>query len=237
MSNLFAELKQAAIVKSLRRCHLFADQPGLDLDGIAAITVIKPVNKGEFLFCEGNPVHGFFIVQSGAIQLYRVNEAGREKVIHVFRAHESFAEETLLSASGYLAYARATEDSRVLMVQKNGFIGLLKRQPELALCVIKTMGQHLRGLVALVDDLTLKDVKTRLANWLVQHCPNPDSTESCAIKLTMTKHMLASELGTVSETLSRMLSKFRRKKIIAVAGKAITVLCPAKLHAIIETES
>src|SRR4051794_24381847 len=139
MSNLFVELKQAAIVNTLRRCQLFADQPGLDLNGVAAITVIKPVNKGEFLFCEGSPVHGFFIVQSGAIQVYRVNEAGREKVLHVFRAHESFAEETILSESGYLAYARAMEASRVLMVQKSGFISLLKRQPELALCVIKTM--------------------------------------------------------------------------------------------------
>jgi hypothetical protein len=114
-------------------------------------------------------------------------------------------------------------------VQKSGFIGLLKRQPELALCLIKAMGQHVRGLVALVDDLTLKDVKTRLANWLVQHCPNPDSTEPCAIELTMTKHMLATELGTGSETLSRTLATFRNQHLLSVAGKTITLLCPNKL--------
>ena len=229
MSTLLAEFKQAAVVNTLRRCPLFTGHPGLDLNSIAAITVTKSLAKGDFLFCEGNPVHGFFIVQRGAIKVYRVNAAGREQVIHVFRDSESFAEETLLVDSGHLAYARAAEDSRVLMLQKTGFISLLRRQPELALCLLRAMGQHLRGLVALIDDLTLKDVKTRLANWLVQHCPNPDSEVPCAIELPMTKHMLASELGTGSETLSRTFATFREQKLLSVAGKTITLLCPSKL--------
>jgi len=229
MSNLFAEFKQAAILNTLRRCQLFMNQAGLDLNAVASMTVIKPVAKGDFVFCEGAPVHAFFIVQSGAIKVYRVNQAGREQVLHVYRTHESFAEETLLSDTGYMAYARAAEDSRVLVVQKTGFLSLLRRQPELAFCLLRTMGQHLCGLVGLVDDLTLKDVKTRLAGWLVQRCPNPSSNVPCDIELPMTKNMLASELGTGSETLSRTLATFRQEKLLSVAGRTITLLCPSKL--------
>lgn len=229
MSNPLAEFKQAAIVNTLRRCPLFLGRPAIDLNSIAAVSVIKTLGKGDFLFCQGNPVHGFFIVQRGAIKVYRVNQAGREQVIHVFRAHETFAEETLLSESGYMAYARATEDSQVLMLHKGGFIGLLRRQPELALCLLRAMSQQLRGLVGLVDDLTLKDVKTRLANWLVQRCPNPDSDRPCAIELPMTKHMLASELGTGSETLSRTFAMLRDQKLLSVKGKTIVLLRPGKL--------
>jgi len=229
MSNLFAEFKQAAIVNTLRRCRLFCDHPDLDLNAIAAVTVIKPVAKGDFLFCEGNPVHAFFIVQSGSIKLYRVNEAGREQVIHVYRTHESFAEESLLTDSGYMADARATEDSRVLVVQKNGFLDLLKRRQELAFCLLRAMGEHFCVLIGLVDDLTLKDVKTRLAHWLVQRCPDPASDEPCDVQLPMTKHMLASELGTGSETLSRTLAVLRNQKLVTVAGRTITLLCPSKL--------
>jgi len=229
MSNLFAEFKQAAIVNTLRRCRLFMYQPALDFNSIAAHTVIKPLSKGDFLFCEGSPVHGFYIVQSGAIKLYRVNRAGREQVIHVFRTHESFAEESLLSEQGHLAHARAAEESRVLLVQKNGFIALLKRQPDLTLCLLRALGEHLSGVIGLVDDLTLKDVKTRLANWLVQHCPDPDSSTPVEIELPSTKHMLASELGTGSETLSRTFAIFRNQKLLSVAGKRITLLCPSKL--------
>jgi CRP-like cAMP-binding protein len=229
MSNLLAEFKQAAITNILRRCPLFKGHPGIDLNTITTVTVIKTLEKGDFLFCEGNPVHGFYIVQRGAIKVYRVNQAGREQVIRVFRPYESFAEETLLSDSGHLAYARAAEDSRVLMLQKGGFIGLLKRQPELGLCLLRAMSQHLRGLVSLVDDLTLKDVKTRLANWLVQRCPNPESEHPCAIELPMTKNMLASELGTGSETLSRTFAILRDQKLLSVKGKIITLLRPSKL--------
>jgi hypothetical protein len=81
----------------------------------------------------------------------------------------------------------------------------------------------------LVDDLTLKDVKTRLAHWLVQRCPDPASNQPCQVQLPMTKHMLASELGTGSETLSRTLATFRNQKLLSVAGRTITLLCPSKL--------
>jgi CRP/FNR family transcriptional regulator len=65
-----------------------------------------------YLFWEGGPVHGFYIVQAGAIKLHRLNRKGQEQVFHVFRPTESFAEETILSDAGYLpADAFATEDS------------------------------------------------------------------------------------------------------------------------------
>ena len=55
-------------------------------------------------------------------------------------------------------------------------------------------------LVSQLEDLTLKDVETRLANWLVKRCPNPDGTSPVQVRLTVTKRVLAAELGTVSET-------------------------------------
>jgi CRP/FNR family transcriptional regulator len=72
-------------------------------------------------------------------------------------------------------------------------------------------------------------VETRLANWLVNRCPNPQSDTPVKIELTMTKRVLAAELGTVSETFSRTLAKFREQKLIGVAGKVVTVLSPARL--------
>jgi CRP/FNR family transcriptional regulator, dissimilatory nitrate respiration regulator len=80
-----------------------------------------------------------------------------------------------------------------------------------------------------VNDLTLKDASTRLASWLVQHCPDPHSAEPQRIELRMTKHLLAQELGLVSETLSRTLHTFRDQRFIDVEGRSITLLCPARL--------
>jgi CRP/FNR family transcriptional regulator, dissimilatory nitrate respiration regulator len=231
--NSFAELKQVAIANTLRSCQLFAGLPMVDLNHIAEIAVVKSLEKGEYLFRERELSRGFYIVQRGAINVHRVNVAGKEQVIHIFRAGESFAEATLATTAGYPADARAVEPSQVLLIQKSGFLSLLKRQPELALRMLGSMSMHLRVLVGQLEDLTLKDVETRLANWLIKRCANPASEQPVAIELKMTKRVLAAELGTVSETFSRTLAKFRELKLLTVKGKTVTVLCPAKLTALL----
>ncbi len=230
MADSLAELKQAAIVNTLRSCQLFAGLAPADLHAIADIAVVKSLEKGEYLFNEGDPSRGFYVVQKGAINAHRVNAAGKEQVIHIFRAGESFAEAALATTKGYPADARAVEPSQVLLVQKDGFLALLRRQPELALRMLGSMSSHLRVLVGQLEDLTLKDVETRLANWLLKRCPDPASVRPVTIELKTTKRVLAAELGTVSETFSRTLAKFREQKLLAVKGKTFIVLSPAQLR-------
>ncbi|MBI5801263.1 MAG: Crp/Fnr family transcriptional regulator [Verrucomicrobia bacterium] len=233
MTATLAELKQTAIANTLRSCQLFAGMSSVELGTLAAITAVKSVPKGSYLFHEGDPSAGFYVVQTGAINVHRVNAVGKEQVIHVFRAGESFAEGTLATDKGYPADARAVEESHVMLLQKAGMLGLLRRQPELALRMLGSMSAHLRILVAQLEDLTLKDVETRLANWLLKRCPDPDSTKHSKIVLTMTKRVLASELGTVSETFSRTLAKFREQQLIDVKGRIVTVHSPVKLAALL----
>jgi CRP/FNR family transcriptional regulator len=233
MSSALAEFKTIAIVNTLRSCQLFTGLPQPDLENIAAVSIVKSLEKGDYLFHEGDPAHGFYVVQRGAVNVHRVNAAGKEQVIHVFRIGDSFAEVALASDRGYPADARALEPTQVLLVQKDGILALLKRQPELALRMLGSMSSHLRVLVGQLEDLTLKDVETRLANWLVKRCPNPQSEKPVHVELTMTKRVLAAELGTVSETFSRTLAKFRGQKLLSVKGKTVTILSPAKLTALL----
>jgi CRP/FNR family transcriptional regulator len=228
-----AELKHTVVVNTLRSCQLFTGLPITDLEKIADVTVVKSLEKGDYLFHEGDPAHGFYIVQRGAVNVHRVTAAGKEQVIHVFRAGDSFAEIAVASPTGYPADARALESAQVLLVQKEGILELLKQQPELALRMLGSMSSHLRVLVGQIEDLTAKDVETRLANWLVKRCPDSQSESPVKIELTVTKRVLAAELGTVSETFSRTLAKFREQKLIAVKGKIVTVLSPVKLTALL----
>jgi CRP/FNR family transcriptional regulator len=99
--------------------------------------------------------------------------------------------------------------------------------------MLGSMSSHLRVLVGQLEDLTLKDVETRLANWLVKRCANHVSHKPVRIELTMTKRVLAAELGTVSETFSRTLAKFRAQKILGVKGRVVTILDSEKLRALL----
>jgi len=229
MTNALAEFKTTALVNTLRSCQLFTGLPLPDLQSIADVSVPKNLEKDEYLFREGDPARGFYVVQRGAVNVHRVSAAGKEQIIHVFRTGDSFAEVTLATPTGYPADARAIEPTQVLLIQKEGILTLLKRQPELALRMLGSMSSHLRVLVAQLEDLTLKDVETRLANWLVKRCPNLQSERPISIELKMTKRMLAAELGTVSETFSRTLAKFREQKLLQVKGKTITIVSPVRL--------
>lgn len=230
MAATLDAFKQTALINTLRACQLFAGLPPSDLAAVAGITAVRRLEKGEYLFREGEPARGFYVVQKGAINVHRVTAAGKEQVIHIFRPGESFAEAALATPSGYPADARAVESSQVLQVQKDGFLVLLKRQPELGLRMLASMSVHLRVLVGQLEDLTLRDVETRLANWLVKRCPNPEGTRPVRIELHMTKRMLAAELGTVSETLSRTLARFRERGLLSVKGTVLTVVLPARLR-------
>jgi CRP-like cAMP-binding protein len=230
VSTAVAELRKVAIVNTLRSCQLFAGLSAQDLENIAATTVVKSLEKDEYLFHEGDPAVGFYIVQRGSVNVHRVNAAGREQVIHVFRAGESFAEAALATDRGYPADARALDSSQVLLVRKEGILSLLRRKPELALRMLGSMSSHLRVLVGQLEDLTLKDVETRLANWLIKRCPNPDSDKPVDVELAMTKRVLAAELGTVSETFSRTLAKFRESELVSAKGGTVTILSPARLN-------
>ena len=175
MSLEASTFRQAVIENTLRSCQLFMGLPAADIAAMASFVVSKHLDKGDYLFREGDRSEGFYLVQKGAINVHRVSTAGKEQVIHVFRPIESFAEATLATEGGYPADARATEPTTVLLVPKNEFVDLLRRRPDLALRMLGSMSQHLRVIVGLLDDLTLKDMETRLANWLLKHCPRPIS--------------------------------------------------------------
>ena len=100
MSSRLVELKNAMTVNTLRGCRLFAGLPAEDLEKIALITTTKALATGEYLFREGEITRGFYIVQQGAINVHRVNAAGKEQVIHIFRPGESFAEAALATERG-----------------------------------------------------------------------------------------------------------------------------------------
>lgn len=228
-----SEARETAIINTLRACQLFTGLGIVDLRRIAQVTVLKRLDKGEYLFREGDPVVGFYVVQRGTISVHRLGPGGREQVLHLFRAGDSLGEAVLGTQGGYPADARATEPTQVLLVQKNEFLSILRNNPELFLRILGSMSRRIRELVDMVCDLSLRDVEARLASWLLRRCTCPESKEPISILLPTTKRVLAAELGMASETLSRTFAKFRKHGLIEVQGRLVTVLAPSALAALV----
>jgi len=85
MPPIPGELKRIGLTAALRSGRLFTGLPSPDLERIADVTVVKSLAKGEYLFREGSPAVGFYIVQRGSVNVHRVNAAGKEQIIHIFR--------------------------------------------------------------------------------------------------------------------------------------------------------
>lgn len=217
-----AALRTSAIAATLRTCQLFSGVAAADLETIAAFSVLRSVPKGSYLFREGDPAEGFYVAQKGAINVHRVSATGKEQTIYVFRPGESFAEAAIATAQGYPANARAVETSAVVLVPKAPFLDLLGRRPDLALRMLGSMSQHLRVLVGLVEDMTLKDVETRFINWLLKRVPR-NAAGAATVELGTTKRVLAAELGTSSETLSRTFARLREDGLLEVRAKELAI--------------
>lgn len=225
-----SDIQTALNLGTLRSCALFTGMPPEDLKAFAQMARGISLQKGEYLFREGTASKGFFVVREGIINVHRVNALGKEQVIHFFRPGESFAEISLASETGYPADAKAVADSEVLLLPKNSVLELLRKNPALSLMVLGSMSQHLRVLVGALEDLTLKDMETRLLNWLLKKCVPPLESTPQVIDLGMTKGVLAAELGTRQETLSRALARLREAKLIKIKAREVTILDPAKLR-------
>lgn len=226
--------RQTAIVATLRKSRMFSDLPTADIEAIAGGCTLRALARDEMLFREGEPALGFYVVQTGQISVFRLTPDGREQIICVFRAPESFAEVTLATATTYPANAIALEPSQVVLVQKAPFRDLVCRKPELALHMLASMSLHLKHLVQSLHDLKGRPIESRLAEWLLQHSSEEALAGTAAFELPMSKKLLAAQLNVASETLSRTLARFRSEKLIQVQGPKIYLLNPAELRSYAE---
>ena len=224
-------LRTAAVVFTLRRTPVFAGLGDEDLGMIAGFSLLKSFARGEYVFRQREMAHGFYIVRRGIINVHRVAGDGREQVIHLFSAGESFAENSIVSDEGYLTDARSVGDSEVILVQKWEMLQVLRQRADISLRMMASMSQHVRGLITTLESLTLKDAETRLMNWILRRCPYPLTRKQAEVPIGMTKAMLSSELGTRQETLSRSLAKLRSAGLVIVRGRILKVPDPLELQA------
>jgi CRP/FNR family transcriptional regulator, dissimilatory nitrate respiration regulator len=198
---------------------LFSGLTAEDLDLLQKIVVQRQVKKGDLLFCEGDKAEGFYIVASGKVKVYKLSPEGKERILHIVHPYGTFAEAAIFGDGCYPAYAEPLEAAQLLFFPKTSFLQLLHSQSRIAINMIGGLSRFLRQFASQIEELTFKDVPARLARYLLELAG--DETE---LTLPVSKSQLASNLGTVSETLSRTLRKLSDEGYIRVDGKNITIL-------------
>ncbi len=208
---------------------LFGGLPAEQLDAIVKIAVEKKFAKGDTIFFEGDPGNGFYMVGEGKVKIFKMSALGKEQILHIFGPGEPFGEVPVFHGQPFPANAEALVKSSLIFFPREKFIALVHDNTSLALNMLAVLSMRLRRFVAQIEDLSLKEVPARLAGYLLYLLEEQRATDS--VELEISKGQLASLLGTIPETLSRIFAKMSDEGVIAVDGKKIHILNRAALTA------
>jgi CRP-like cAMP-binding protein len=207
---------------------LFEGLPGEQLRDIAGIVEEQAFGKAGMIFSEGDEGAGFYVVASGRVKVFKLSPEGKEQILHIFGPGEPFGEVPVFAGQHFPASAEAMEESLLFFFPRASFVALIRKNPGLALNMLAVLSKRLRVFASLIEDLSLKEVPGRLAAYLLYLSDKERGSRE--LELTTTKAQLASLLGTIPETLSRILGKMSGQGLIESDGRKIRILDPEAME-------
>jgi CRP-like cAMP-binding protein len=208
----------------LRQCPYFSSLDDRLLDTVLAVSLRRSYRSGEALFFEGDGDAALHIVESGTVRIFKMSLEGREQVLRLMRAGDSFADVPAFDGGPYPANADAQERSTVLVIPRQPLIQLMRDHPDIALGALATMASRLRHMTGLVEDLSLRRVMGRVANLLLG--------EQGDVQLSQSQ--MATMVGTAREMVNRSLNTLVDQKVIELQGQHILILDRDRLREIVE---
>lgn len=213
-------------LRSLKHVPLFAGLNEEELKEVRAIGVPMQVARREILFSDCEESNGLYVLLSGNVKLYKVSPEGREQIIHVISAPDTFAEASIFLRGSHPFYAETLSDCQLLLLPKRGLQRVIKRSSRLSANMNIALSQYVKRYASLIEDLSLKEVPSRIARYLLDLSAkqSKEAKSSEDIEVDLSRSQLASRLGTIRETLSKSLAKMKAKGIIDVKRSRILIL-------------
>lgn len=205
-------------IRRIRSLPLFEGLTPQVLDDILSEGVVRVRSRGTEVFFEGDPADRFFIVLSGWVRLYHMNESGHVTTVEIFGPGESFAEGAMHMKTGYPASAEIIATGRLLEIPTHSFKSRLRADPDLALNMLGSMAIRLKGFITRQERMETLSAPQRVATFLLRFV-DADATgeDGTIVELPYDKQLIAGRIGMTPETLSR---SFHRLGDIGVTVQA-----------------
>lgn len=223
------------IADYLAEVHLFKGLEKAHYEELAMILTDQEFNRGQPIFSEGDPGTGFYVIISGRVKIFKLSLDGKEQILHILGAGEPFAEVAVFTGSAFPANAIALDKSRIFFFPRTSFAQLIGQYPSLAMNMLATLSFRLKQFTHMIEALSLKEVPGRLAGHILLVSSQNGDTEE--VRLPISKGQLASLLGTIPETLSRIFAKMSKQDLLRTEGGVIRILDRDGLTALAEGET
>ncbi|MBX3052222.1 MAG: Crp/Fnr family transcriptional regulator [Caldilineaceae bacterium] len=227
MNNQPDATHSQAVAALLQKVSLLQGIPDAALQQLVASAVRRSLSAGTILFMEGDPVVGFYLIESGQVKISRLSQDGREHILLILNEGDTFNEVAALDGDPNPATATAHTDATVHCILRAELRKIVYENPDLAWAMIESISRRARHLVGMVQDLSMRSVKGRLANLLLDQA---EADEADAVARMLTQEEMASRLGTVREMVGRALRSLATDGIIEFDRHRIVILDVERLR-------
>ena len=194
-----------------------------ELIRISKCKTTKKINKGEKLFKEGEILKGIYCVQDGFGRLSKLCENGKEQIIRFIVKGSLIGYRSLISEEPTNLSATASEDMFVCFIPKDEIIKDLMMNTSFNKSIFIEMSNNLKNSDNFILDITNKTLKQRLSETFLYLQTVFGSDKDGMINVSLSRSDYANFIGARTESLIRLVSKFKKEKIISTKGKRIKI--------------
>lgn len=208
------------LLKRLKNAEILRGLDDKSYSQLAQSGVWKVFDANAVVFWEGDVETNLYYLQYGSLKAVKTSPDGREQVLRIINAGELFHEVGALAKRANPATAIALEESGIWLIPRQALEDVIAVYPQMAFRIIENMADRIIDLASLASDLSLKNVKARFANLLLEHAERGIIER----KSWATQTEMASRLGTVPDVLSRVIRELTKTGIIEMDKQFIRIL-------------
>jgi CRP-like cAMP-binding protein len=187
------------------------------------------VKRGQPLFVEGTVLNGIYCLQSGECKVSKLTPNGKDQIVRFIKEGEIVGHKSILSGTSAKLSVTALEDMDVCFIPKQELLDLFAKNKEFSLDLTRSLCQSLDKANLTVATMAQKNVRERLAEFLLYFERMFGVDEKGFIAVKLTREEIANAIGTATESAIRLLSEFKRDGFILLRGKQIKLLDKPKL--------
>ena len=191
--------------------------------------------KGEVIFHEGERPLGLLFLVSGKVKVYKNGVGGREQILRMVKPVSFMGYRSIFTETTYSAHALAIEDATICIFEKDSFIKILRKNPEVSLKFVQLMSDELRFSNDRTVSLTQKHIRGRLAESLIVLKDTYGfESDGRTMKVYLSREDIANLSNMTTSNAIRTLSTFASEEVIQLEGRKIKILDPVRLDRISE---
>lgn len=209
-------------VEALRQIPLYTSLEPDDLALVAAVTYERRYMRGDIIILAGQRGGALYYVRSGLVKVYKTSPEGKEQTLRLMAGGQTFNDVPALDGGPNPASAMAMEATVVYFTSGEELRRLIAERPGVALATVRSLAGALRHLVTLVEDLSFRHVRARVAKILLEQEEGPEMAGQPRRRLTQQE--IAAMAGTAREMVGRALKELEAAGAIHSAHGRITVV-------------